>query len=101
MGKSRSLPTAGPRSMAAQVFQMSSKHPQLKLTLRRNTAIWQGNWCPSDLSDTYFDRLLPGCHGNRFLYAQIRDVRYDTLKDKRIPAAWIQNVYLIDGDHLD
>ncbi len=36
---------------------MKSKHPQLKLTLRRNTAIWQGSWCPSDLSDTYLIRV--------------------------------------------
>jgi hypothetical protein len=57
MGKSRPLPTAAPRSMAAQIFQMSSKHPQLKVRLRRNTAIWQGDWCPSDLSDTYFVRI--------------------------------------------
>jgi hypothetical protein len=43
--------------MAAQIGRMSTKHPQLKLSLRRNTAIWQGSWCPSDLSDTYLIRV--------------------------------------------
>jgi hypothetical protein len=43
--------------MAAQVGRMSSKHPQLKLSLRRNAATWEGNWCPSDLSDTYLIRV--------------------------------------------
>jgi hypothetical protein len=36
---------------------MRYKHPHLKLTLRRNTAVWQGSWCPSDLSDTYLIRV--------------------------------------------
>lgn len=57
MGKSKSLPVAEPRTMAAQIFRMSSKHPQLKLRLKRQTAIWQGEWCPSELSDTYWIKV--------------------------------------------
>ena len=58
MGRRRSLPTSGPLSMAAQIFKMSSKHSQFKLSLKRNTASWQGTWCPSDLSDTYLIRVV-------------------------------------------
>jgi hypothetical protein len=57
MGKGRPSPSKTPCSMAAQIGRMSSKHPQLKLTLRRNTAKWQGNWCPSELSDVYVIRV--------------------------------------------
>jgi len=57
MGRSNSLPKVKPCPMIGQITRMSSKHPQLKLTLRRNTATWQGNWCPSDLSDTYLIRV--------------------------------------------
>jgi hypothetical protein len=57
MGQSKSLPTAKPLSMAAQIIRMASKHPHLKLRLKRQKATWQGDWCPSELSDTYQIRI--------------------------------------------
>jgi hypothetical protein len=36
---------------------MSARHPQLKVRLKRQTATWEGDWCPSDLSDTYWIRV--------------------------------------------
>jgi hypothetical protein len=57
MGKSRFFPSARPRTMAAQIGRMSSKHPQLKLELKRQTVAWQGEWSPSVLSDTYLIRV--------------------------------------------
>jgi len=57
MGKSNSLPKAKPCPMIGQITRMSSKHPQLKLKMRRNAAIWEGEWCPSALSDKYLIRV--------------------------------------------
>ena len=57
MGRNKSLPRARPRPLVAQITRMSSKHPQLKLRMRRNAAIWEGEWCPSELSDTYLIRV--------------------------------------------
>lgn len=38
-------------------MRMRLKHPQLKLHLKRQTAVWKGEWCPSELSDTYLIRV--------------------------------------------
>ena len=57
MGQSKFLPTACPLSMVAQIVRMSAKHPQLKLSLKGQTATWQGDWCPSELSETYQIRV--------------------------------------------
>jgi len=44
-------------SLGQQIGRMSSKHAQLKLTLKRNKVAWTGDWWPHSLSDTYLIRV--------------------------------------------
>lgn len=52
MGQNKFFPKPASFSLAQQIGRMG-KYPQLKVQLRRNIAIWTGEWCPSVVSDIY------------------------------------------------
>jgi hypothetical protein len=52
MGGDKLYREAKPLSLAEQAGKMG-KYPQLKLAIKRNTAVWSGSWWPSILSDLY------------------------------------------------